>query len=150
MDHIRLDYQNVMADAIGTQHGLRDEQLAELSGRAQEALAAVQARRTTDLRWLDLPSAKEVIDDIQTYADSVRGKFRNVVVLGIGGSALGNTALFSALCSPYHNDSPPGDSPRLFVLDNVDPDLVGEWIEHFDPVETLFNVISKSGGTAET
>jgi glucose-6-phosphate isomerase len=36
------------------------------------------------------------------------------------------------------------------VLDNIDPDLVGEFQDQFDPAETLFNVISKSGGTAET
>ena len=150
MDHIRLDYSHVMADAIGPEHGLQEEQLAALAAPAARALEAIQARRGTDLRWLDLPYAETVIADIQAYAASVAGRFRNVVVLGIGGSALGNTALFSALSSPYHNDGPPGDLPRLFVLDNVDPDLVGEWIEHFDPAETLFNVISKSGGTAET
>ena len=91
-----------------------------------------------------------VLSDILDYAASVAGRFRNVVVLGIGGSALGNTALQSALGSPYHNLTPPAGLPRLYVLDNVDPDLIGEFLEHVDPSETLFNVISKSGGTAET
>jgi glucose-6-phosphate isomerase len=150
MDHIRLDYTNTLSDAIGSENGLSHEQLAALQEPAARALESVLARREKDLRWLDLPYAGEVIADIQAYAASVQGRFRNVVVLGIGGSALGNTALFSALSSPYHNADPPGELPRLFVLDNVDPDLVGEWIEHFDPAETLFNVISKSGGTAET
>jgi len=150
MDPIRLDYTHVLAEALGPERGLRQEELAAQAGPAARALEAVQARRSADLRWLDLPHAEEVIADIETYAASVRGRFRNVVVLGIGGSALGNTALFNALSSPYHNDDPPGELPRLFVLDNVDPDLVGEWIEHFDPTKTLFNVISKSGGTAET
>ena len=71
-------------------------------------------------------------------------------MLGIGGSALGNTALQTALNSPYHNLAPPAGIPRLFVLDNVDPDLVGEFLDHVDPAKTVFNVISKSGGTAET
>jgi glucose-6-phosphate isomerase len=73
-----------------------------------------------------------------------------VVVLGIGGSALGNTALQTALNSPYHNVEPPAGTPRLFVLDNIDPDLIGEFVDRFDPSKCLFNVISKSGGTAET
>lgn len=150
MDHIRLDYTNVLADIIGPDSGILEAELSALEGAASQALENVQGRRESDLRWLDLPYADGVLADIQAYAARVQGRFRNVVVLGIGGSALGNTALFSALSSPYHNDDPPGDLPRLFVLDNVDPDLVGEWIEHFDPAETLFNVISKSGGTAET
>ncbi|MEL6712763.1 MAG: glucose-6-phosphate isomerase, partial [Planctomycetota bacterium] len=40
--------------------------------------------------------------------------------------------------------------PRLFVLDNVDPDLVGEFLDTFDVSKCVFNVISKSGSTAET
>ncbi|MFT7486985.1 MAG: glucose-6-phosphate isomerase [Candidatus Paceibacteria bacterium] len=150
MDHIRIDYTNVMAAAIGSKTGIGEAELDALAPRASEALEAVLGRREKDLRWLDLPHAEEELESILRYAATVQGRFKNVVVLGIGGSALGNTALFTALASPYHNDAPPGDWPRLFVLDNVDPDLVGEWIEHFDPAETLFNVISKSGGTAET
>ena len=150
MDKIRLDTSNVMAAAIGPEQGLSEEQLMAQSVPAARALEAVLARREKDLRWLELPWARRETEEILAYAQSVAGRFDNVVVLGIGGSALGNTALFTALASPYHNDDPPGDLPRLFVLDNVDPDLVGEWIEHFDPARTLFNVISKSGGTAET
>ena len=150
MDHLRLDYTNVLADVIGPEHGITEEELADLAVPAARGLEAVLARRGSDLRWLDLPYAQAELEGLLEYAASVQGRFENVVVLGIGGSALGNIALFTALCSPYHNDQPPGDLPRLFVLDNVDPDLVGEWIEHFDPSKTLFNVISKSGGTAET
>jgi glucose-6-phosphate isomerase len=150
MDRIRLDYTNVLADVIGPDHGVTQAELDAQGGPVAEALAAVLARREADLRWLDLPYADDVLEDILAYASKVQGRFKNVVVLGIGGSALGNTALHTALNSPYHNEDPPGGLPRLYVLDNVDPDLVGEWIEHFDPAETLFNVISKSGGTAET
>ena len=41
-------------------------------------------------------------------------------VLGIGGSALGNIALHTALNGPFHDLEPPRGRPRLFVLDNVD------------------------------
>ncbi len=150
MDRIRLDYTNLMASVIGPEHGITAEELAGLAATSKAALESVQARREKDLRWMDLPHATDVHDQVLAYAASVKGRFKNVVVLGIGGSALGNTALFTALNSPFHNIEPTGDLPRLFVLDNVDPDLVGEWIDAFDPTETLFNVISKSGGTAET
>jgi glucose-6-phosphate isomerase len=41
-------------------------------------------------------------------------------------------------------------SPRVFVVDNVDPDEVAGLYEHLDLDTTLFNVVSKSGTTAET
>lgn len=150
MDRIRLDYTNCLADAVGPVHGLTEGELRALEAPSRAALEAVLARRGRDLRWLDLPYAQEECERILDFASSAHGRFRNVVVLGIGGSALGNIALHHALNSPYHDQEPPPGLPRLFVLDNVDPDWIGEWIDRFDPAETLFNVISKSGGTAET
>ena len=149
MSQIQFDYTNVFADRVG-EHGLSHAELEALAPQAEAALAAVLARRGKDLCWLDLPGQEDVLDSILDYASSVAGRFRNVVVLGIGGSALGNTALQSALGSPFHNVEPPPGMARLFVLDNIDPDLIGEVLDLLDPAETLFNVISKSGGTAET
>ncbi|MEM7623649.1 MAG: glucose-6-phosphate isomerase [Planctomycetota bacterium] len=75
-----------------------------------------------------------------------------MVVLGIGGSALGNIAVQAALNPPTHNLLPPGDrhGPRIFVLDNVDPANFDAVMRACDPSTTLFNVVSKSGETAET
>jgi glucose-6-phosphate isomerase len=150
MDRLRIDYTNVLSSAVGEEHGIAPAELESLAGSSRAALASVLARRGKDLRWLDLPGEEKVHEQILDYAASVQGRFKNVVVLGIGGSALGNIALQAALNSPYHNLFPPAGLPRLFVLDNIDPDLVGEFIDGFDPSETLFNVISKSGTTAET
>ena len=150
MSPIRFDYTNVMAEAVGAEHGITEAELAALAAPSRAALEAVLARRAEDLRWLDLPHQEAVAREIGDFAQSVSGRFENVCVLGIGGSALGNIALQSALNSPYHNLRPPAGIPRLFVLDNVDPDLVGEFLDVIDPRTTLFNAISKSGGTAET
>jgi hypothetical protein len=73
--------------------------------------------------------------------------------IGIGGSALGTIALRSALLDPFWNelDSAERDFfPRLYVLDNVDPHTFGTFLRRVDLRRTLFNVVSKSGGTAET
>ncbi|MEM6571731.1 MAG: glucose-6-phosphate isomerase [Planctomycetota bacterium] len=150
MNRLTLDYSNVLADAIGPEHGLDPAALDALAGPSEAALASIQARRDADLRWLDLPHQADVQRDVMDYAASVQGEFENVVVLGIGGSALGNRALHAALSSPFHDILPPTGMPRLFVLDNVDPDLVGEFLDVVDPSKCLFNVISKSGSTAET
>ena len=150
MDRVTLDYTGVTATAIGAQRGLSDAALIALEAPLSAALDAVQARRSEDLRWLDLPYAKDVLERVVDYAARVKGRFENVVVLGIGGSALGNRALHTALNSPFHDLFPPEGQPRLFVLDNVDPDLLGEFLDSVDPTTCLFNVISKSGSTAET
>ncbi|MEM9801875.1 MAG: glucose-6-phosphate isomerase [Planctomycetota bacterium] len=150
MDRLTLDYTHVLADLVGEAHGLAPEALNAMAAPSEAALAAVQARREGDLRWLDLPHQDDVQRDVLDYAASVQGQFENVVVLGIGGSALGNRALHSALSSPFHDIAPPPGVPRLFVLDNVDPDLVGEFLDTVDPSKCVFNVISKSGSTAET
>jgi glucose-6-phosphate isomerase len=150
MDRIRIDTTNALASVVGEEHGITPGDLAGLAGASRTALEAVLARREKDLRWLDLPREESVHAAILDYADSVHGRFENVVVLGIGGSALGNIALQTALNSPYHNLVPPAGLPRLFVLDTIDPALVGEFLDRFDPSTTLFNVISKSGTTAET
>ncbi len=150
VSEIRLDYTNAMEAAVGPRHGLSDALLSSLEGASLEHLESVQARRGKDLRWMDLPYQDEVIDSILSFTASVRGQFENVCVLGIGGSALGPIALHSALNSPYHNLQPPAGTPRLFVLDNVDPDWIGEFLDSIAPEKTLYVCISKSGGTAET
>jgi glucose-6-phosphate isomerase len=150
MARLELDYTNALADVVGPAHGVTQAELEALVKPSRDALRAVQARRTTDLRWLDLPHQTQVHESVLDYAGSVAGRFQNVVVLGIGGSALGTIALHAALNSPYHNLGVRGTLPRLFVLDNIDPDLIGEFLDYFEPGETLFNVISKSGTTAET
>jgi len=150
MARLELDYTNALADVVGAAHGVTQAELDALVGPARDAIRAVQARRAKDLRWLDLPHQTQVHESVLEYAAARAGRFQNVVVLGIGGSALGTIALHAALNSPYHNLGARGPLPRLFVLDNIDPDLIGEFVDQFDPRETLFNVISKSGTTAET
>ena len=75
-----------------------------------------------------------------------KGKFRNLLVIGIGGSALGPQLVSHALGNPRK------DKLAVTFFDNTDPD-------GFDYVlgalrgqlaKTLVVVISKSGGTAET
>ena len=84
LDRLTLDYTNVLSDAIGSEHGLAMADIEALSERSTAALAAVQARRDQDLRWLDLPHQSAVQQDVLDYAASVQGQFENVVVLGIG------------------------------------------------------------------
>ncbi len=97
----------------------------------------------------------EHVKAVKAIAGKYEGTLDNVVVLGIGGSALGNIALQSALNPLTHNLTKDRTHPRLFVLDNADPMPFHQtlaFITNEDPKfdRTLFVVISKSGETAET
>ncbi len=102
---------------------------------------------------MELPdSQSEIVKEINEFVDNNLDKYDNFVVLGIGGSALGNIALQTALNKPYYNLNSDyrGEHPRVFFPDNVDPDRFKSLLETLDLSRTLFNVISKSGSTAET
>ncbi len=102
-------------------------------------------RAAGQLPFYDLPYQN--IADIAGYAAEIKGNFKNLVVLGIGGSALGLIALNSSLRSPYRDGVL---DPELYVLDNIDPERLYRVMQKLDPAETLVNVITKSGSTAET
>ncbi len=105
----------------------------------------LEKRESGELPFYNLPY--EDVGEILDFADSKRGNFKNLVVLGIGGSALGLISLNSAVRTPYQRDE---ESPYLYVLDNIDPERVHYFLTKLDPSETLINVITKSGSTAET
>ncbi len=148
-----LDYTNFLAGAVGEEHGLTDAELAGAAPRAAAAFEAVKQERGTGwMAWTELPGQTELAGQCQNLWAELAGRFDNVVVIGIGGSALGAVALKSALCHPFHNELPPErrGGARLYVLDNADPARAAALLEMLDLKRTLFNVITKSGSTAET
>ena len=74
------------------------------------------------------------------------------MVLGIGGSALGPIAIQQALNHLHYNELPAEKrgGPRLYVEDNIDPERMAALLDVIDVKKTCFNVITKSGATAET
>ena len=114
-------------------------------------LKGLQGRRQSgEIGFWNLPDDRGPARACADFAAAASGRFENVVVLGIGGSALGTTALHAALSPALHDSRPHQQRPRLFVVDNVDPVLVSGVLRCANPATTLFNVISKSGSTAET
>ncbi|MGK7310739.1 MAG: glucose-6-phosphate isomerase [Candidatus Longimicrobiales bacterium M2_2A_002] len=152
-DRLTLDYGNMMAPRLNGR-GLEPGTLAGLEDRFREVHRDTESRRADgELGFFALPERTGLIDEIEAFADGPGQAFENVVVLGIGGSALGGTALLHALRGPDWNERTAEGRdhfPRLFVLDNVDPDTVASLLDRIDVRRTLFNVISKSGTTAET
>jgi glucose-6-phosphate isomerase len=148
---VSLDYGNMLASALDGR-GIAEPALRDLGDRFTDAHQDVARRRSGgELGFYRLPYEGEVVRAIGAFADA--SFFENVVVLGIGGSALGTIALRQALLHPYWNELDAGERgelPRLYVLDNIDPTTIAPLLERLDLARTLFNVVSKSGTTAET
>ncbi len=141
---IRLDVNNVFGP-----HGLTPTEVTEAAPQAAAAIAAVQSRRA-ELGWPLLP--EQDVTPFEQFAAAHRDRIDTFVVLGIGGSALGNIAVQTAINGPFYNLLPREQRgwPRLLVLDNSDPELNVGALRMLDLRRTMFNVISKSGTTAET
>ncbi len=152
---LQLDHANVLDAAVGAAHGLGAAEIRRAETAAKQIVAQIEKeRRSGQHRYRDLPADRVMLRQVQSAVRLRAGRFENLVVLGIGGSALGNIALQTALNPAYHNVMP-GKSrrgPRLFVMDNVDPVQVANLLQVLagSLPKTLFNVISKSGETAET
>ncbi len=151
---IRLDVNHMMADFLGMQYGVDPAAVDALAPYARRAQEAVQARRGTGwLGWTELPyNQAEILDDLEKTAAYVRENFDSFVVLGIGGSALGPIAVQQALNHRLWNELPKEkrNGPKLYIEDNIDPERMASLLDVIDLKKTCFNVITKSGGTAET
>ena len=155
--------------------GFPDTFLSEMEPAAQKAYAAMKdlesggmanpdEQRMVGHYWLRNPAlapTKELADTIQTtlddtlqFADDVKAgkitapngkRFTRVVIVGIGGSALGPQLIADALTVP---------NPPLAIdfFDNTDPEGMDRIAERIGDewATTLTLVISKSGGTKET
>jgi glucose-6-phosphate isomerase len=151
-DRIVLDYNRMLAPATDGR-GIEPDRLDAAAERFRAVYAEVDGRRSSgELAFFDLPYERTVVEQIRIFAEGLGQAFDTIAVLGIGGSALGTIALQNALLKPHWNEL--GDEareyyPRLYVIDNVDPGTFGPLLERLDPRRTLFNVVSKSGATAE-
>ncbi|HVO11329.1 MAG TPA: glucose-6-phosphate isomerase [Vicinamibacteria bacterium] len=155
--------------------GIDDAALVRLEPALQKAYQAMAAlekgeianpdeKRMVGHYWLRAPQlapTPEIADEIRStqertldFASRVHDgrvsppraeRFRHLLVVGIGGSALGPQLVADAL-------SGPGDRLRPHFLDNTDPDGIDRVLGGLGEAlaETLVVVISKSGGTPET
>ncbi len=101
------------------------------------------------------PIIEHTLEDLKTFTAQVHdgeitpqrgGKFENLLIVGIGGSALGPQFVAQALSDPARDRMMP------YFFDNTDPDGMARVLARIGPNldKTLTVVISKSGGTKET
>jgi len=142
---LRLDVNGFFSHMIGA-WGLEVSNIEAITPRLAMVLDSIGARRGRgELPFHDLPYDEAGAAECRSLADELAGEFRTLVVLGIGGSALGTRAVLEAL--------PASVRPRrmdVVVADNVDPSSFAALLDSLDLARTCFNVVSKSGSTAET
>jgi len=150
---IRFDYNNLMQDRLGT-GGIVYSEMETAGTLAAEASRWFYTKRDAGkMDFFDLPDNQEHLKASLKMAARYKGKVDDLVVLGIGGSALGTIAVHAALNPATYNCQDKKSlkgRPRLWVLDNVDPEKLKAVLSLLKPRRTLVNVISKSGSTAET
>jgi glucose-6-phosphate isomerase len=154
---IKFDYRNSDRKLIGDEHGLDIiQEFTQYKDKIATIITDLNKRKDKPgqwLQWMNLGYNEETLWYVKEYASLVRNRFDNILVLGIGGSALGGLAITEALLKPYWNFLTPeqrDNFPRIFFLDNIDPDSISGLLDILDLKKTLVNVITKSGSTAET
>lgn len=153
---IEFDFRNVSQEVIGEENGLdikaEFNNYREKIHRIIADLNSNKDKPGQKLQWMNLGYNEETSWYVREYAAMVKDRFENVLIIGLGGSALGGKAVLEALLPPYWNYLSKAERknyPRIFFLDNIDPDQMNALLKILDLKKTLVNVITKSGSTAE-
>jgi len=127
----------------------KEEYVEEHANTAVGALIHILEEKPGFIRIL---GDRKLLESVRSHEEWLRC-FDTMVVVGIGGSGLGNIAIRESL-RPFNwnrlNRNMREGWLKLYVLDNVDPEGIAAVLDEIDFKSTLFNVISKSGGTTET
>ena len=135
---------NDLQAAVDT--SLADWQRHNNTARLWDKDASLWSNRD-EAKWLDWLSAVPVkpdsLEELRAFASEINtAGFRQVVLLGMGGSSMGPEVLRDTF-------GVASGCPDLLVLDSTDPGQVKAVDDAVDLAQTLFIVASKSGSTLE-
>ena len=136
---LELDIRGVSGSIIGEENGLNiQEEFEKYRTKIAEIITDLYKKKDTageGLQWMNLAYSQETSWYVKEYAALVENRFDNILILGIGGSALGGIAVTHALLHPYWNmlsKEERNGFPRIFFLDNVDPDQINGLLDILD------------------
>jgi glucose-6-phosphate isomerase len=142
----RFDYSLVLERNLRNGEGIAEHRMNEGLRRAERAAKTLAARQAAgEIGFPALPFLEKEARALSRYAAGMRKRFTHLLVLGIGGSALGTKAVFEGVGGEGGRKG-----LRLTVADNVDPDAFFPLLRSLPMKTTAVVAISKSGGTAET
>ena len=108
--------------------------------KINEAFASVLSKESEEIGFYHLPDANT--SEYKEYAKGI--KQNDIVVVGIGGSALGTIAIhhFLGLGQSFEKN--------LHFIDTTDPLVLKQKVDEINLDDALFLIVSKSGSTVET
>src|SRR5207302_8980009 len=128
---IRFNAQNTLKSAVGD-HGVDPSEFDAQAGL--DAVAAFRKRVDSgEVGFPHLPMDQNTAKSVEKFASHLRSEVEAVLVLGIGGSALGPYALDTAIRGPHPVQVDKKGCPKLYVMDNVDPGFVSAFLEILNP-----------------
>ncbi len=140
---MKFNYANAV-----TENGIPYEEIGNASDMLENVKERINEKLKGEYFALQLPYEMQLkATDIVRTATQIRENYENFVVVGMGGSSLGNQLLHFAFNGIYYNET---HTPRIYFLDNVDPDSTLTLLNSLNLEKTMFNIITKSGSTAET
>ncbi|GAV25534.1 glucose-6-phosphate isomerase [Carboxydothermus islandicus] len=150
---LKIDFNNVFHPLLQNEK-LVERDIDNFEDKFTKAFLNLREKKEkNELGFFHLPYLpEEEVAEIEKTAREIREKFKYFVVLGIGGSALGPLAVHTALNNLRYNELPEElrGGPKFYVEDNIDPERMASLLKVIEPEKTVFNVITKSGATAET
>ncbi len=142
----RFDFSLVHEGNLRNGEGLTHRQMGQAIKRAEREAKKLALRHAAgEIGFPGLPFREKEARAVSRYAAGMRKRFTHMLVLGIGGSALGTKAVFEGVGGEGARKG-----LRLSVADNVDPDEFFPLLRSHPMKTTAVVAISKSGGTAET
>lgn len=146
------------------------DKMADKFDRAKREMARIEAgeiknpdenRQVTHFSDRHVYPLSKEFAAVEKFAADVRsgkicwqgGRFRSLIINGIGGSALGPQLLQFAINGPYWNEQKEVERKsnlKIYFLDNTDSAGFADVLAVIDPATTLVATVSKSGGTQET
>jgi len=143
-----IDTGNFYQQGVGRE-GIRHEELAAERSRIERVHQQLRngsaGGLNAEFACLDLAhTMPAMLAGIRQMAVDLRA-YRDVVLVGIGGSSLGTKAIGQAVTGTTADDT-----PNLHYVENVDPYSLERLLTRLDPASTAVLCISKSGGTIET
>lgn len=143
----RQSIDNCFADRIGEQ-GLSREKFKAALSEANAALGWLrEAHDSGALPLLRLPARTDDLARIDEVAEQILNNTTDIVVFGIGGSALGAQAL--AQLTGWGTQAHKQKGVHVHIPDNLDATTMEAVLGNLDLRTTRFLVVSKSGGTVE-
>ena len=126
--------------------------LRAMPAESPDAIASAAQRLRTELEKGALPMISlDFLDEMSFALERLSHRlrrYRHLLLLGIGGSALGPRALQKAFAPGQ--DGPGHTGPSLWIMDNINTEQLESWLSRLPAQDTLVLCISKSGGTIET